>query len=94
MHQIRKMVAMAALLARCGTSLDRIPQSYGAARIAVPKAPSLGLWLERPVFAAYNSKVEGERKPIEFTPFDKEIREFKDREIYSRIYKTEEEEST
>ncbi|KAJ5334466.1 hypothetical protein N7452_006869 [Penicillium brevicompactum] len=92
MHQIRKMVAMATMVVRSGCHPDRIPETYGPDRIAIPKAPGLGLLLERPIFDAYNKKAEGnERSPIDFGRWETELNEFKQREIYDRIFREEEE---
>ncbi|KAK2762636.1 tRNA pseudouridine synthase 1 [Arachnomyces sp. PD_36] len=92
MHQIRKMVAMAVLVVRCGCDTERVADAFGKTRIAIPKAPGLGLLLERPVFNQYNKKAtELEKEPIDFSKYDKEIDEFKEREIYQRIYREEEE---
>ncbi|KAJ5485463.1 tRNA pseudouridine synthase 1 [Penicillium diatomitis] len=91
MHQIRKMVAMAALVVRCGCHPDRIKDSYGPDRIAIPKAPGLGLLLERPIFDSYNAKAASlGRGPVHFERFTKEMDEFKQREIYDRIFREEE----
>ncbi|KFA66083.1 hypothetical protein S40285_08143 [Stachybotrys chlorohalonatus IBT 40285] len=96
MHQIRKMVGMASLLVRCGTTLDRIEESYKDVKIAIPKAPGLGLLLERPVFENYNRKATDSfgKDPIDFDNYDKELQEFKHKEIYSRIFDVEEKESS
>jgi len=92
MHQIRKMVAMATLVVRSGCTADRIDDTYGPHRIAIPKAPGLGLLLERPIFDTYNQKAEGlGRQPVVFDRFTKEMNEFKQREIYDRIFREEEE---
>ncbi|CAG8135910.1 unnamed protein product [Penicillium salamii] len=92
MHQIRKMVAMAAMVVRAGCHPDRIPETYGPDRIAIPKAPGLGLLLERPIFDAYNKKAQGnERSPIDFGRWETAMNEFKQREIYDRIFREEEE---
>jgi tRNA pseudouridine38-40 synthase len=94
MHQIRKMVAMASLVVRCGCHPDRIKESYGPDRIAIPKAPGLGLLLERPIFDSYNSKASSlGRGPVHFERFTKEMDEFKQREIYDRIFREEEQTS-
>lgn len=92
MHQIRKMVAMATLVVRCGASPKIIHESYGSAKISIPKAPGLGLLLERPVFDSYNDKAVKEygREKIDFDKFQKDIDEFKQREIYDRIFREEE----
>lgn len=93
MHQIRKMVTMAALVVRCGCPEERMKESYGQEKLSIPKAPSLGLLLERPVFDTYNRNLvrEGPNKrgEVEFERFEEEIREFKQREIYERIFREE-----
>ena len=92
MHQIRKMVSMAALIVRCGCHEGRIQDSYMADKLTIPKAPGLGLLLERPVFDTYNERCNGqyEREPIDFKKYEKEMEEFKQREIYQRIFREEE----
>ncbi|OJD23503.1 tRNA pseudouridine(38-40) synthase [Blastomyces percursus] len=92
MHQIRKMVAMVALVVRCGCDIQRILETYEDHKIAIPKAPGLGLLLERPIFDSYNKRtvVEYGKNPIDFSKYEKEIEEFKQREIYERIFREEE----
>ena len=96
MHQIRKMVAMAVLCVRCAVPVSIIKESYGPTRISIPKAPGLGLLLERPVFESYSKKAEGsfDKEPLNFDKFEKEINEFKQKQIYNRIYDTEEKENS
>lgn len=96
MHQIRKMVGLATLVTRCGTDPALINQTYEATPIAIPKAPALGLLLERPVFQSYNSKATGtlEREPIDFAKYDDAIEPFKREHIYTRIFEHEEKEHT
>ncbi|KAJ0114168.1 hypothetical protein J7T55_008003 [Diaporthe amygdali] len=96
MHQIRKMVAMAVLCVRCAVPVSIIKETYGPTRISIPKAPGLGLLLERPVFESYSKKATGsfDREPLEFTKFDKKIEDFKQEHIYKRIYETEENENS
>lgn len=92
MHQIRKMVAMVAIVVRCGTPIERIEESYDSRNISIPKAPGLGLLLERPVFDSYNERAtrEFQKEKIDFNKFEKEIDEFKQRQIYDRIFREEE----
>ncbi|KAI9780036.1 MAG: tRNA pseudouridine synthase 1 [Geoglossum umbratile] len=92
MHQIRKMVAMAALCVRTGCPLERIAESYGPAEISIPKAPGTGLLLVQPVFNTYNMRAvkDFQREEIDFGKFEAEIREFTQREIYDRIHREEE----
>ena len=92
MHQIRKMVAMAALVVRCASPMSIIKDSYGPATISIPKAPGLGLLLEAPVFESYNERAvtEFKRGTIDFNKYSKEMLEFQQREIYDRIFREEE----
>ncbi|KAI1413646.1 pseudouridine synthase [Hypoxylon sp. FL1857] len=96
MHQIRKMVGMAVLVTRCGTPISRIKESYGSTRISIPKAPSLGLLLERPVFESYNRRAKDQYNlaELDFGKYEKEIQEFKDSQIYRRIFELEEKENS
>jgi tRNA pseudouridine38-40 synthase len=91
MHQIRKMVGMAALTVRCGTDPSIMEDSFGNNVVRIPKAPGLGLLLERPVFESYNAKLakQTDRDPIDFNKFNDKIEEFKEREIYQRIFREE-----
>jgi tRNA pseudouridine38-40 synthase len=93
MHQIRKMVGMVSLLVRCGASLDRMDESFTSDRFSIPKVPGLGLLLERPVFDSYNSiqAPKHGREGLDFGKYEKELEAFKQREIYERIFREEEE---
>lgn len=90
LHQIRKMISMAALVTRCGTPVERISQAYGPQKINIPKAPALGLLLEAPVFETYNARLEKfGYVPIDFAKYQDEIDAFKMKHIYDKIYKEE-----
>ncbi|KZZ95847.1 tRNA pseudouridine synthase [Moelleriella libera RCEF 2490] len=96
MHQIRKMVGLASLMVRCGTSLDRVGDSYKAQKMAIPKAPGLGLLLERPVFENYNRRAKDAlgKEQIDFGKYEERMLAFKNKHIYSRIFEVEEKENT
>jgi tRNA pseudouridine38-40 synthase len=85
------MVGMAALTVRCGTDPKIMEQSFGNVVVRIPKAPGLGLLLERPVFESYNAKMAKQhgRDAIDFNKYDGLIEEFKEREIYQRIFREE-----
>lgn len=94
MHQIRKMVGLATLAVRCGTNLDLIPETMGPERISIPRAPGLGLLLERPIFDSYNQRLATQqgapgRNDIGFDKYKGELDAFKQQEIYARIYREE-----
>ncbi|KAG8531484.1 uncharacterized protein KY384_003113 [Bacidia gigantensis] len=93
MHQIRKMVSAVALVVRCGCHEGRIQDTYLPDKLSIPKAPSLGLLLERPVFDKQNEKMtEYGRGSVDFEKYKVEMAEFKQREIYDRIFQVEERE--
>lgn len=96
MHQIRKMVGLASLMVRCGTTLDRVGDSYQGKKMAIPKAPGLGLLLERPVFENYNRRAKHDlgRATIDFGNYEEKLEAFKQKHIYSRIFEVEEKENT
>ncbi|KAJ2812154.1 tRNA pseudouridine synthase 1 [Coemansia furcata] len=94
LHQIRKMVGLVILMTRSGAPLELMDILYGKGpRVNIPKAPSLGLLLESPVFDGYNSRadkqVQGVTNPVTFDPYQKTIDEFKQRFIYDAITRTE-----
>ncbi|KAG5976826.1 hypothetical protein E4U55_007193 [Claviceps digitariae] len=96
MHQIRKMVGLASLMVRCGTTLDRVAESYQPQKMAIPKAPGLGLLLERPVFENYNRRAKDTlgKPEIDFGNYEEKLLAFKEKHIYSRIFDVEEKENT
>lgn len=93
MHQIRKMVGMAALVVRCGCPTSRITESFEDVNLSIPRVPGLGLLLEQPVFDSYNTHQAERhgRENIDFSRYEQVINEFKQREIYERIFREEEE---
>jgi tRNA pseudouridine38-40 synthase len=92
LHQIRKMVSLVVLMIRTRTLKKLITEAYGDMRINVPKAPALGLLLERPIFQEYNRTMEDKegRDQIDFEKFKDEIVEFKQKWIYDAINRDEE----
>ena len=76
------------------------PQLYGSRTVVIPKMPSLGLLLEHPVFDSYNIRVREKNKglkesdadfrpELDFTPYNDQIHQFKDEQIYSRMRASE-----
>jgi tRNA pseudouridine38-40 synthase len=47
LHQIRKMVGMTVMLMRAGEPMDKIIAAFANVKWYIPKAPGLGLLLER-----------------------------------------------
>ncbi|KAF8464082.1 pseudouridine synthase [Kalaharituber pfeilii] len=91
MHQIRKMVGLMLLCVRCGAPPDLIPTTYlPTVSVPIPKAPGVGLLLERPVFDNYNKKgAQFGREPIDFEVHKDRIEDFKKEFIYSRMWEEE-----
>ncbi|KAF3906393.1 hypothetical protein ABW20_dc0104824 [Dactylellina cionopaga] len=90
MHQIRKMVGMVMLTVRYGCPLERIEEAYGRVVVPIPKAPALGLLLDHPVFETYNKKADqNERSHITFENHKEKIQEFKQKNIYDKLFMEE-----
>ncbi|KAJ1963666.1 tRNA pseudouridine synthase 1 [Dimargaris xerosporica] len=90
MHQIRKMVGLVILLVRGQISLDLIPQTMKDFKVNIPKAPGLGLLLERTVFDAYSKRaVDLGSNLISFAPYQDQIDAFKREFIYAQITREE-----
>ncbi|KAG0206613.1 tRNA pseudouridine synthase 1 [Mortierella sp. GBA30] len=85
LHQIRKMVGLIIMIIRTDTPLKLIPETFKANKINIPKAPSLGLLLERPMFKTYNRKVAATHQPLDFDPYNAEMEAFKEKYIYEGI---------
>ncbi|GJJ11006.1 hypothetical protein Clacol_005235 [Clathrus columnatus] len=100
------MVCVAVLACRTNTPSDIIDATYGPSKVVVPKAPALGLLLERPLFENYNKKVKeaneklsssddpAYRPIINFDPYQDIIEQFKQDQIYSRMRAQESKEAT
>lgn len=94
LHQIRKMIALAVLVVRTNSPISKVKGLYEAAKNPIPKAPALGLLLERPVYSAYNDRLGRlGHEAITFDKYEKEIDEFKHKYIYDRIYQQEAQEN-
>ncbi|WFD25313.1 tRNA pseudouridine(38-40) synthase [Malassezia nana] len=65
LHQIRKMIGLLVLIGRTNAPASLVAQTYGPARIHVPKAPGLGLLLVEPFFGGYNQKVTNNNERID-----------------------------
>lgn len=83
LHQIRKMIGLLILMVRTETDAVLVDELYKNVKVNIPKAPSLGLLLDHPLFSAYNKKWEKQQKPITFDNVKSEVDEFKKEFIYS-----------
>ncbi|EST07226.1 Pseudouridine synthase I, TruA, alpha/beta domain protein [Kalmanozyma brasiliensis GHG001] len=64
LHQIRKMIGLLVLVGRTGAGEGLVDECFGPARVHIPKAPGLGLLLERPIFDAYNTRIRNNNDKI------------------------------
>ncbi|GBC24160.2 pseudouridine synthase [Rhizophagus irregularis DAOM 181602=DAOM 197198] len=95
LHQIRKMVSLIVMIVRTGTPISLIAKTFTQVKINIPKAPALGLLLERPVFDSYNRKARDQGKDvIDYDIYQDQIEKFKDNFIYSKIFEEEIAENT
>ncbi|RVD85690.1 uncharacterized protein DFL_004001 [Arthrobotrys flagrans] len=95
MHQIRKMVGMVMLTVRYGCPIERITEAYGRLVVPIPKAPALGLLLDHPVFETYNKKADQcNRAHLSFEPHKEKIQEFKQKNIYDKLFMEEQKMNT
>jgi tRNA pseudouridine38-40 synthase len=91
LHQIRKMIGMIIWALRLDSKTDVIRQAFQDTKLNVPKAPSLGLFLDRAIFDGYNKRFTGQRHPIDFEtePFLTMRTRLKTDTIYPTIFETE-----
>lgn len=88
---------MGMLVTRSNTPISLIPKTFEENKINIPKAPALGLLLERPIFQVYNDKMrvkanQVERDIVDFDLFKDVINEFKEEWIYKKIFEAENQE--
>lgn len=91
LHQIRKMVGLAILSLRLGCNAPSLLAHclQPIIRVNIPKAPALGLLLDKGIFAAYNRKFSDTREAIEWEAVEERRGELKEQLIYPRIFQEE-----
>jgi tRNA pseudouridine38-40 synthase len=58
---------------RSSTPASLVSKTFGPETLNIPKAPALGLLLERPIFNVYNARVtsmDEPRPPVSFDQFE------------------------
>ncbi|KAJ3043228.1 tRNA pseudouridine synthase 1 [Rhizophlyctis rosea] len=95
LHQIRKMIGMAVMMVRTWTGNALITHSFHKEKLNIPKAPGLGLLLEKVVYDSYNSKIRKasgtEAEKIDLENYRAEVNAFKEQYIYADLIKEESE---
>ncbi|KAL2099846.1 hypothetical protein ACEWY4_004240 [Coilia grayii] len=96
MHQIRKMIGLVIAVAKGYASEDVMERSWGEEKVDVPKAPGLGLVLERVHFDRYNKRFgsDGLHERLEWNEEEEAISAFKESHIYPTIVETERDEKS
>lgn len=90
-HQIRKMVGLVVAIVKGYAPESLLERSWGEARVDVPKAPGLGLVLERVHFEKYNERFghDGLHEPLDWAHEEAGVTAFKEQHIYPTIIGTE-----
>ncbi|CAI5797303.1 tRNA pseudouridine synthase A isoform X2 [Podarcis lilfordi] len=96
MHQIRKMIGLVIAIVKGFASEAIMERCWGEEKVDVPKAPGLGLVLERVHFEKYNKRFgnDGLHEALEWVEEEEKIAAFKEQHIYPTIISTEKEEKS
>ncbi|KAM6165295.1 pseudouridylate synthase 1 homolog isoform 2-T4 [Erethizon dorsatum] len=91
MHQIRKMVGLVVAIVKGYAPESVLERSWGEEKVDVPKAPGLGLVLERVHFETYNQRFGGDglHEPLDWAQEEAKVTAFKEQHIYPTIISTE-----
>ncbi|XP_054095127.1 pseudouridylate synthase 1 homolog isoform X1 [Callithrix jacchus] len=91
MHQIRKMVGLVVAIVKGYAPESLLERSWGTEKVDVPKAPGLGLVLERVHFEKYNQRFgnDGLHEPLDWAQEEGKVAAFKEEYIYPTIIGTE-----
>lgn len=96
MHQIRKMIGLVIAVIKGYAKEDVFDRSWRQEKVDVPKAPGLGLVLERVHFDRYNKRFGGDglHERLEWEHEEEAIKAFKEAHIYPTIVETESQEGS
>ncbi|XP_069563153.1 pseudouridylate synthase 1 homolog [Brachyistius frenatus] len=91
LHQIRKMIGLVIAVIRGFAKEEVMERSWGQEKVDVPKAPGLGLVLERVHFDRYNKRFGGDglHERLDWDREEESIKGFKEAHIYPSIVETE-----
>uniref|UniRef100_A0A3Q3XG22 Pseudouridylate synthase 1 homolog n=1 Tax=Mola mola TaxID=94237 RepID=A0A3Q3XG22_MOLML len=96
LHQIRKMIGLVIAVVKGYAGEEVMERSWGQEKVDVPKAPGLGLVLERVHFDRYNKRFgdDGLHERLEWDRQEDAIQAFKEAHIYPTIVETERQEGS
>ncbi|KAM6901982.1 pseudouridylate synthase 1 homolog [Lycodopsis pacificus] len=91
LHQIRKMIGLVIAVTKGYAKEEVVERSWGHDKVDVPKAPGLGLVLERVHFDRYNKRFGGDglHERLDWGGEEEAIKGFKEAHIYPTIVETE-----
>ncbi|XP_063715649.1 pseudouridylate synthase 1 homolog isoform X2 [Symsagittifera roscoffensis] len=87
LHQIRKMIGLAMAVVRGNTEEIIYEKIFGNDKHDIPKAPSIGLYLENVFFEYYNKKfgTDGMHTPVKWDHCEDAVENFKREQIVCNI---------
>ncbi|XP_029645099.1 tRNA pseudouridine synthase A isoform X2 [Octopus sinensis] len=96
LHHIRKMIGLSIAIVRGFCGKDVIDLAWKAEKVDVPKAPGLGLVLERLHYNGYNKRFgnDGIHEPLVWDKYDEQMENFKEEFIMKNIVEKEKEEKS
>ncbi|CAL8280199.1 pseudouridylate synthase 1 homolog [Gadus morhua] len=94
LHQIRKMIGLVIAVIKGYAKEEVLERSWGNDKVDIPRAPGLGLVLERVHFDRYNQRFGGDglHQRLDWAAEEESIKGFKKAHIYPSIVDTESEE--
>ena len=94
LHQIRKMIGLVIAVIKGYAKEEVLERSWGPDKVDIPRAPGLGLVLERVHFDRYNQRFGGDglHQRLDWAAEEESIKLFKKAHIYPSIVDTESEE--
>eukprot|EP00066_Takifugu_rubripes_P029250 XP_011618516.1 PREDICTED: tRNA pseudouridine synthase A, mitochondrial isoform X2 [Takifugu rubripes] len=96
LHQIRKMIGLVIAVIKGYAGEEVMERSWGLQKVDVPKAPGLGLVLEKVHFDRYNKRFGGDglHERLEWEEQEEAVQAFKEAFIYPTIMETERQEGS
>lgn len=91
LHQIRKMIGLCIAICRGYCDAEVIEKAWGKNKVDIPKAPGLGLILDKVHYDRYNQRYgsDGMHEPLLWTEQEEELSKFKNSFIWDTIIESE-----
>ncbi|VDD77422.1 unnamed protein product [Mesocestoides corti] len=91
LHQIRKMIGLVIAIVKGYTTEAVFEDVFKPERLDIPKAPGLGLLLDRVDYTRYNARFcgDGSHQPIDWEMYREKIDAFKDAYIFRHMVERE-----